>query len=195
MSHVTDRNHLSRVVLEGLAALVEIEQAWLAEDQAACAPRSNGSGGPISGGGTSDPVASIATGRDRDDDTPHPPVDAAKYADRDRLGKALLTLVGRLKELVEERTPRRAGGPCGCCGERGTATHGRDHRGRPTDCWACWRFLKRMGYRCDAEVHQGRPEVRMCQCPPECCEVCDQRATDGPFSDRCAARIRQARSA
>lgn len=196
MSYITDRDHLLKVAEDGIAAVEALAHAWIAEDQAACAPRSRGFDGPTTGGGTSDTTLAIATGRDVDDHAAVPRVDTTKYTDRDRLGSQLLAMVGRLKEMAGDLEPRKAGGDCACCGERGTATHGRDHRGRPTDCWSCWQFLRRMGYRCDVEVHEGRPEpLRFCACPVDCCEDCHDRAAEGRrVSERCKKRMQRAAS-
>ena len=196
MSYITDRQHLLKVAESGIAAIEELAHAWLAEDQTACAPRASGGGGPISGGGTSDPVEAIASGRDPGPDwdgLPRPPVDTDKYRDRDRIGSQLLALVGKLSEMAEAQKPRHTGGPCACCGKE-TATHGRGHDGRPVECWACWAFRRKMGFRCEDDIHDERPSTSMCECPDWCCEVCPDRSAEGRrVSDRCAQRMSRKR--
>lgn len=195
MGYITDRDHLAKVIQAGLGALLELQDAWLEEDRAACAPRS-GPAVAVSGGGTSAPTETAATGPDHLDprDPGVPRVDMAKYRHRDRLGSRILTAVQRLEDMVRERKPRQAGGPCSCC-ELETATHGRDSQGRPTDCWACWTFLRRMGRRCTDDIHEGRGRVRMCECPPECCDVCPDRAAEQrSMSERCRKRMQRARA-
>jgi len=176
LSFITDRKHLLSLSLEGIQAIEYLAKAWLAEDEAAHTPLS-GVAVPVSGGGISDP-----TGRAALDDTD-------RYAARDRLGKELYGLIDRLKQARKRREPRAPGGPCSCC-DRDTATHGQRDDGTPADCFPCWRYRRKHGYRCTDDVHQLRPDVRMCECPPQCCDPCPDRVAPSrtTLSDRCAQR-------
>lgn len=173
MTRITDRYHLARRTQAGIAALLDLQDAWIEEDAAACAPRSTADG--PTGTGTSDPTLTLA-------DTPD------RYRHRDHLGNGIARAILQLEQLIEAHKPRNTGGPCQCC-KRDTATHGRDNQGRPTDCHRCWTYLRREGFRCNDEIHTGRSYVRMCECPTECCEVCPDRTEDGrALSRRCRGR-------
>lgn len=176
MTFITDRNHLLSLTTEGIEALEQLAKAWLDEDQAACAPRS-GATVPVSGGSMSDPTGRTVL------------ESADRYADRDRLGRELYQLVGRVKQAWQRRQPRHTGGPCACCNNE-TATHGHTDEGRPAECFLCWQYRRKHGYHCDDTVHQLRPDVRMCECPPSCCDPCPDRvgSSRASLSDRCAMR-------
>ena len=174
MTFITDRKHLAAIIQNGMAALLDLQDAWLAEDRAACAPTS-GSSVSVSGGGWSDPTSAIAE-RDR-------------YRDRDRIGGLLITTVRQLEQAVERRKPRKVTGWCACCDDR-TATHGEGDDGNPTDCFWCWRFLRKHGVRCDADAHEAFPAPpKFCSCPPQCCAVCGDPPAEGrTVSERCKKR-------
>jgi len=166
VAYLTDRRHLATVTNQLMAAIIDLDEMWRQEDSAACAP-SGGRDGPSSPG-PSDPTSAIAS-RDR------------KFVDRDRIGGLLLHLLSSAQDTIERNTPRTPTERCLCC-ETEMATHGRM-------CWACDKYLRATGYHCDPQIHDDRPTVRMCECPPECCEVCPDRAAEGRTeSERCKKR-------
>jgi len=177
--YVTDGKHLLSTTQRGIAALEALGHAWIREDQFATFPTASGDT-PTSGGGTSDPTHKVAMS------------ETDRYKDRDRIGRALVRLVAQVEAEVARLRPRHTGGPCDCC-ETETATHGRRRDGSPAECWGCWTFRRREGFRCGEDVHEGRPKVRMCACPSECCEVCPDTASEtrtlSGLSDRCARRM------
>jgi hypothetical protein len=199
---ITDRRHLEQLTTRAIDDLVKLARHWLAEDEAACAPRSTG-GGPSSTT-RADQTGTIATGRDLADDEAAPPVDRTKYADRDRLGRLIAGTARRLREEVHRHTPRTPTRRCTCC-DTETATHARNHDGDPTLCFACDRYHRAHGRHCNVntlgepttKIHDGRPQVRWCNCPPSCCEVCPDHVSENRtnLSDRCAQRISRQRRA
>ena len=178
--YVTDAKHLLSTTQRGIAALEALGHAWIREDQAATFPTASGDT-PTSGGGTSDPTVKVATS------------EVDRYRDRDHIGRTLVRLVGMVEAEVSKLEPRHTGGPCDCC-ESETATHGRRDDGAPAECWGCWTFRRKMGFRCDDAIHEGRPTTNMCQCPAECCpggcpDVADEKRKVTGYSDRCARRM------
>lgn len=170
---ITDRGHLARITQQLLADILDLQDAWLAEDSAACYPGTC-DGGPR-GTEAPDPTRNLAM---RDN----------RYRDRDHIGTELLHTARRIRTLKQRHQPRPAGGPCRCCHTE-TATHGLTDDHAPAICWPCWRYLKANGAPCDEKVHQARPTVRWCECPPECCDPCPDHAAEGRrLSDRCRQR-------
>lgn len=191
---ITDRTHLETITTRAIDDLVTLARQWLAEDHAACSPRS--SAGTSRSSSHGDQTSTIATGRDLDDHEIAPPVDRTKYADRDRLGGLLAGTARRLREEVERRTPRTPTSTCSCC-QLETATHGHDATGQPTLCFACNRYLRAHGRHCNVntlgeptnKIHAGRPKIRWCACPPTCCDPCPDKADEGrTVSRRCRER-------
>lgn len=178
MSYITDRRHLADVTQRLLAQVLDLQELWLAEDAGAYSPRSAGDG--PSGSGTADPTGGIAH-------------DRHKTRDRDAVGGLLVRTSIAIGSELERRQPRTPTALCACCHEV-MATHG------PL-CWDCDRFQRRMRYRCGPDIHDGRPKLRMCECPPivedgdgrrigGCCDVCPDRAAEGrTVSDRCRQRM------
>ena len=160
--YVTDARHLLSTAERGIAAIEALGHAWIREDQFATFPSSTGDT-PTSGGGTSDPTQKVAMS------------ESDRYRERDRIGRALVRLVGQVEAEVARLQPRHTGGACDCCGSE-TATHGERRDGSPAECWACWRFRREHGFHCGPEVHKDRPKSRMCEC--ECCDPCDQKAAE-----------------
>ena len=178
--YVTDGKHLLSTTQRGIAALEALGHAWIREDQFATFPTAPGDT-PTSGGGTSDPTHKVAMS------------ETDRYRDRDRIGRLLVSLVANLERHVENLSPRHTGGPCDCC-QQATATHGRRRDGAPAECWACWTFRRKMGFRCDDAIHDDRPKATMCSCPSECCpggcpDVASEMRTVTGYSDRCARRM------
>lgn len=175
---ITDPEHLDKVVQSIVRNVIFLTNAWVDEDAAACAPRA--SGGGRSSNVAADPTQAIA-------DAP------SRHRHRDHIASTLLHVNRRLTDLASELEPRKPAGKCRCC-DTEEATHGRG-----TACWACDRYLHRNGYRCDAEIHDRRPVVRMCDCPGWCCTrgddgttSCPDRAADGrTFSERCKKRMQR----
>lgn len=196
---ITDPQHLDRVIDQAHQDLDQLAHQWRQEDADACAPRS-GIAIATSGGTPSKPVEATALGtRPYNPTNPHePPIDHTKYRDRDRLGNQILRITTSIRQTLERRQSRHAGGNCTCCNTN-TATHGHDRRNRPTHCYDCWMFQRRMGYPCDDTTHTLRPRTRMCDCPPDCCPpgTCtDRAAADRSLSERCRKRgNRQRKSA
>ena len=168
---ITDARHLDRVVRDLILYASRLTNAWMDEDAAACSPRSTGDG--PGGTGPGDPTPSIA-GTDW------------KFRHRDDIGRLLIHVTKKLGEEVEALTPRKPHEKCTCCHTE-MATHGRS-------CWACKMYLKKMGHRCDDDIHDGRPKVRMCECPIWCCDICPDRVGESRtrLSDRCAKRVSRA---
>lgn len=173
--HITDARHLSATTQRGIAALMDLDEAWRDEDAAACAPPANGQS--TRSNSAADQTGSIAT------------VERNRYRDRDQLGRDILTAVNRLEEIRDRRKPRTPDGrACRCCNTR-TATHGHDRHGKLILCWHCWRYQQHNGYPCDDELHALWPTTRMCECPPNCCDVCPDQAEEGRrVSRRCRQR-------
>jgi hypothetical protein len=173
--YLTDRQHLLKVREQLRRDLDTLALAWVDEDEGACAPAAGGIASAVSGGGASDPTLTSADHH-------------AKYRGRDRIGRTLLHLAGKVREeaaRLETRTPSR---PCTCCGLE-LATHGEA-------CFECDRYARVHREWCGDNVHKARPRVRMCSCPPERCEVCPDRAEEGrTVSHRCKARMQRARAA
>lgn len=175
---LTDLDHLDTVATRIAGNLARLTRAWIHEHQAAYAPRSRPDGPGANG--PADPTATIAD---------HP----GKHRDADHIGATLLHVDRKLTELLTRLTPRTPTRRCTCCRTE-MATHGADSDGNPTACWACDRYLRIMSHPCDDAVHEGRPKIRMCECPTWCCDVCPDRAAEGrSLSDRCRQRMRRAR--
>jgi hypothetical protein len=189
VTYLTDRKHLASVIQDGIRLLLELEDLWLSEDAAACAPRSAGIAAVVAAGSSS-PVETMVVGVDRGPDLDSHDDTSHRYKHRDRLGSEIWRERDHLSQLVDDHRPHRPVGLCSCCHER-SATHG---PGR-TLCDMCAGYYRRMGHRCGEQLHADRGRVVMCSCPPECCEVCGEHATVGQFSERCADRIREARTA
>ncbi len=182
MSYITDRRHLAKVTQQLLANVLDLQELWLEEDAGAHSPRASGDG--PSGNGTADPTGGIAN-------------DQHKTRDRDAVGGLIVRTSIAIKSELDRRQPRTPTDPCTCCHEI-MATHG-------TLCWDCDRFARKMKFRCDDHVHDGRPKIRMCECPtliedPDgrriggCCDVCPDRAAEGrTVSDRCRQRMHRDR--
>lgn len=186
-AHITDLGHLLAVGTRIQRHIEILTRHWIAEDHAAYTPPSLGDG-PVDGGDTAD-LTDLAT-------APH------RHRARDHIGNQLLDVDRRLTDLVNRRTPRRPDRRCTCCRTE-LATHGHDRDGQPTSCHPCWRYLRRMGHRCDDEIHDDRPRTRWCECPPECCPqdddgntACSDQAADGrSVSERCRTRMHRRRQA
>lgn len=169
MSYITDRHHLAKITQRGIAALLDLQDAWLEEDHLAHTPPANNDGTRTSNR-PADPTPNIAT---------HP----NKTRDRDHLGNFILNHVTKAEQILKNREPHTPTEPCHCC-HNTMATHGKL-------CWACNLYLHKVGYPCTEDIHEGRPNIRMCECPPECCDVCPDKIAEGrtSLSDRCAQRI------
>lgn len=152
-----------------------LTRLWITEDHNAYAPR-GADDSPGGGTTTGDPTPAIADQQ-------------RKHRDRDRIGARLVQIDADLTALArsfETRTPDR---PCNCC-RLELATHGQDHTGRPTLCHPCDRYLHRMGEPCTPAIHEDRPRIRWCECPPECCDPCPDHAAEGRrLSERCKRRM------
>ena len=170
---ITDPSHLDRILTGIVHNAARLAQAWMDEDQAACAPSGQTEG--RSATGPSDPTLTIAI-RDR------------KWEHRDRVAATLLRVAKTLDQAVDARQPRTPSDPCACCRDE-LATHG-------AYCFACWRYRREMERPCDAKIHQGRPKVRLCDCDDvsggRCCDpgTCTDRVGAGRarLSDRCVQR-------
>lgn len=171
---ITDRQHLLGVREQLRRDLDALALAWVDEDEGACAPAAGGVALASSGGSTSDPTHATVGHHDR-------------YRSRDRLGRTILYLAGKVREeaaRLEARTPTR---PCACCGDE-LATHG-------DACFPCDRYARAHREPCGDEVHKARPSVRWCSCPRSCCDVCPDHAEEGrTVSHRCKARMGRARA-
>lgn len=165
---ITDPKHLESVLASIVDHVATLGRAWHQEDQAACAPSGQPEG--PSGSDPSDPTRRIATERD------------SKYRQRDKVGDQLMHLHATVQRMVEDRRPRTPSGPCNCCKDQ-TATH-------DGLCLKCYDFLRAHKFPCGQEVHDGRGAVKMCECPPECCDPCTDRIASNrkELSDRCAQR-------
>lgn len=131
------------------------------------------------------------------------PSDPTENQALDRTEPALLTRIASAAEQIADeaerhlqrltprsRTPSK---PCDCCQDPDRlATHTRsigtgNDRRRFGLCWWCLDFLRRNGHLCTADIHDGRPSVRMCEC--WCCRSCPDRAAEGrTVSERCRTK-------
>ncbi len=94
---------------------------------------------------------------------------------------------------------------CACCDDR-MATHerrvtshfdnGRTVTNRLDLCWWCADHHRRLGYLCSPQTHDGRPQLRMCECPDWCCDAgCpDTSAENRTLSERCRKRMSRAKA-
>jgi hypothetical protein len=177
LSTVTDPAHLNRLLTELATTAAQLARHW-ADEHAAAYAQTAGDGGR-SAPGPSDPTCSVA-------------LLPRKHQHADRIGAAILRAHRTLGDALADVTPRTPTRDCRCC-QREKATHGRDHNYESTDCWACWLYQKRMGYRCGDDIHDDRPRIRMCECSDTCCDVCPDRAADGrTVSERCRKRMYRA---
>jgi hypothetical protein len=179
MSQITGPDHLEKVARDIILWTSQTVNGWLDEDQASAMPR-QGDGG--SSPGPSDPVSGlVSAGR--------------RTGARDRIAQHLLRAHRALRDAHLELTPRAPSDPCRCCKVE-MATCAPDAHGVWTACPACDRYRREWGARCDEDVHELRPRVRMCECPEACCEpgTCADRAEEGrTVSERCRKRQYRAR--